>query len=418
MSHVHVVGAGLAGLAAAVRLARRSGFNVEVHEASKFAGGRCRSFDDKILGCRIDNGNHLILSGNRSVAGYLSEIGASDLLRPAPQASYPFVDLQTSERWKIRINPGLFPLWAFNAESRPPGVRAWDFVGILLRLLWVNSRATVAEAFGSFGPLYEKLVEPLSIAVLNTPPEYGSAKLLRQTLLETFGKGGRQCMPMFCPDGLSESLIEPALKFLRGNGCNIRFSHRVSKLRIEGKRVTSLEFRDESVLLSEGDSVILATPPSVIHDLAVPVLAPSEYQPIVNVHFKLSDSTVVESFPAILGVLGGTAQWLFCRGSVVSVTASAAQNLVDVEASRIAERTWEDVCQALGLSQDMPKYRVVKERRATFSQTPDGTGRRPLARSRYDNLFIAGDWTDTGLPATIEGAVRSGHLAAELAASR
>ena len=417
MSNVHIVGAGLAGLSAAVRLVQSSKVSVKVYEATQFAGGRCRSFDDKVLGCRIDNGNHLILSGNRSVADYLSDIGASDRLRPAPAAIYPFVDLRSSERWEVRINPGFFPLWAFKSESRPPGVRSRDLVA-LGRLLLVDSDETVIQTFVGLGPLYERLIEPLAIAVLNTPPECGSAKLLRRALLETFVRGGSYCLPMFCPDDLSASLVEPALQYLAGNGCKVQFSTRLLSLRIDGERVSSLEFCDESILLSGEDLVILAVPSWVIQNLAAPVLAPSGHQPIVNVHFKLTDPKSIESLPPILGVLGGTVQWLFCRRNFVSVTVSAAQELVDMAASEIAAQTWKDVRQALRLSHDPPEYRVIKERRATFSQTPDTVESRPGTHTQHNNLFLAGDWTDTSLPATIESAVRSGHLAAEAACCR
>ena len=109
-SVVHVVGGGLAGLSAAVDLAER-GFRVALHEATQQAGGRCRSFFDPVLGMEIDNGNHLILSGNHATLAYLDVIGARDHLTTAPSATFPFIDLKTKERWVVRANDGRFPWW-------------------------------------------------------------------------------------------------------------------------------------------------------------------------------------------------------------------------------------------------------------------------------------------------------------------
>ena len=115
-----------------------------------------------------------------------------------------------------------------------------------------------------------------------------------------------------------------------------------------------------------------------------------------------------------LGLIGGTAQWLFVRGEIASLTVSAATDLAAEPAAAIALSTWPEVVLALGLEgKELPAYRVVKEKRATFAQTPDQVLRRPPTRSSIANLHLAGDWVDTGLPATIEGAIRSGEMAAE-----
>ena len=105
---------------------------------------------------------------------------------------------------------------------------------------------------------------------------------------------------------------------------------------------------------------------------------------------------------------------MFVRGSVISVTISAADALAELPAAVIVDKVWHDVERAMDISSAIPPYKVVKERRATFSQTPEATRARPGTRTNYVNLFLAGDWTNTGLPATIESAVRSGHKAADI----
>src|SRR6478672_4786270 len=122
---VHIVGAGLAGLSAAVRLLSR-GTQVVVHEATAFAGGRCRSYHDAAIGMTIDNGNHLLLSGNRAALDYLRSIGAEDRLIGPPSAEFNFVDLANRERWMLRFNDGRLPFWIFDPGRRVPGTRAAD----------------------------------------------------------------------------------------------------------------------------------------------------------------------------------------------------------------------------------------------------------------------------------------------------
>src|SRR5579863_5721018 len=130
---VHIIGAGLAGLSAAVRLTAR-GKTVAVHEATAFAGGRCRSYHDAAVGMTIDNGNHLLLSGNRAALEYLREVGAADRLIGPHEAEFQFVDLADGERWTLRLNSGRVPWWIFDASRRVPGTRALDYLA-LARLL-------------------------------------------------------------------------------------------------------------------------------------------------------------------------------------------------------------------------------------------------------------------------------------------
>jgi len=158
-------------------------------------------------------------------------------------------------------------------------------------------------------------------------------------------------------------------------------------------------------------------------------MAPDDFRPIVNVHYRLPGAPK-PPFPALAdslfltGVIGGMAQWIFGRGSIVSVTISDARHLHDLPAEDMARACWRDVCRALSLpaaeespgnEPPLPPWRLIRERRATFACTTAQLARRPPVRSGLSNLFLAGDWVDTGLPATLEGAARSGEKAAALA---
>jgi hydroxysqualene dehydroxylase len=402
---VHVIGAGLAGLSAAVALSQ-AGRTVTVLEAGPAAGGRCRSYFDRELGLRIDNGNHLLLSGNRAAFAYIDAIGARQTLAMPEEPVFPFIDLGSGEAWTLRPNPGRIPWWILSREHRVPGTRAFDYLA-LRRLLRARGEVTVAASL-RHDTLYRRLVEPLAIAALNTPPDAGLAHLLGAVVRETLMRGGDACIPVFPREGLSESLIEPAVTWLRAHGSEMLFGRRVASLRVSGSRVTGLDMTDSAL---PAEAVVLAVPPSVAADLLPGLAAPAEFQAILNIHFRVDADPGPAGF---FGLIGGTAEWVFVKRGHVSVTISAANRIVDQGAETIAAAVWPDVQAALGLKGPMPPWRVVKERRATIAATAAQERLRPGARTELANLALAGDWTATGLPATIEGAIRSGRTAADL----
>ena len=410
---VHIIGAGLAGLSAALKLSGR-GDDVIVHEATAFAGGRCRSYHDASVGMTIDNGNHLLLSGNRAALDYLREVGAADRLIGPPTAEFQFVDLASAQRWTLRFNDGRLPWWIFDPARRVPGTRALDYLA-LARLLWPPAGKTVGEIIPTKGPLYWRLVEPLLLAALNIDPPHGSAKLAAAVVRETLAAGGAACRPLVARDGLSATLVEPALALLQERGAKVLLEHQLRTLRFGTRRVDALDFGGETVALAEDDAVILAVPPYAAASLIRGLEVPTEFRAIVNAHFRI---TPPPDQPPILGVLNGTVEWIFAFPGRVSVTISAGDRLVDTPREELAKSIWAEVASVTGLPPELPPWQIVRERRATFAATPAQDLKRPGAETAWRNLTLAGDWTDTGLPATIEGAIRSGNRAAELIASR
>ncbi len=413
MPTTHIVGAGVSGLACAVRLAKR-GMRVVLHESAGHAGGRCRSYHDDHLDRTIDNGNHLLLSGNTAVRDYLAAIGASDELTGPPSALFPFVDLAHDLRWTVKVDPGRVPLWVFRADRRLPGTGILDYLKAL-RLLGANADQSLMDVLDTDSEIFRRFWEPFAVGVLNTPAEQAAAQLLGRVLRETFGRGGDACMPRMARRGLSQTFVDPALAYIGNRGAEFRTGQRLRRIAQENERVSLLHFGDHDIALDKDDRVVLAVPPQVAASLLPQLKVPTRAHPIVNAHFRLSAAIPAPEDAGLLGVIGGTAHWVFFRDDVVSVTVSAADYLAQQSAEEIAGLIWCDLCRAVaGISGDLPdRYRIVKERRATFSQTPTSIRDRPDTDCGIAHLFLAGDWTNTGLPATIEGSIRSGNAAAD-----
>jgi squalene-associated FAD-dependent desaturase len=416
---VHVFGAGLAGLSAAVRLTEQ-GLPVILYEASGQAGGRCRSFEDKVLGCTIDNGNHLLLSGNRSAMAYLDLIGARNGLANPADAAFAFFHLGTGERWTVRPNTGRVPWWVLRPARRIAGTVPLDYFSGL-RLARARPDQTVADVLDPTTTLFARFWEPLVLATLNTSPDRASAQLLWRALQESFARGGNHCRPMIARHGLSDALVEPALAYIQARGGEVRFNSRLRSVDVADGRIASGMVGETPLAFADGEQVVLALPPSRLGPLLPTLDLPADDAVIVNAHFRLPRALAAAGEPRFLGLLGGKAHWAFVRDDIVSITISAADRLglADAPEDTLLADLWGEVQAAFGLGEEAyTAARLIRERRATFDQSPLGASKRPGADIGLSNLLLAGDFTDTGIPATIEGAIRSGEVAAATVAAR
>lgn len=391
---LHVIGAGLAGLAAAIA-GIRAGWRVALHEAAPQAGGRCRSFRCERLDRVIDNGTHLLLGANRNALAFAAGIGGTEALERAEPA-FPFLDLASGRHWTV-------------------SGRAWKAgLGETLAALgfpWVPERETVAMRLGP-ARSFTTLWEPLCVAALNTPPADASARLFA-TLARALLLGGNEALrPWIAPAGLSAAFAGPAVATLAAHGADLRFGRR-----LVGLADNALVFDDTTIRVGRDDRAVLALPPWALEGVvAVPAFAT---RAIVNVHFRLPASAALPGGQPFLGLVGGTAQWLALRDDVLSTTVSAADRLAERPPDEIAERLWQEVAPALGLDpRHCPRARVIKERRATLAHTPDAVRRRPGPATKLAWLFLAGDWLAGRWPCTIEAAVASGLAATRLAVGR
>jgi squalene-associated FAD-dependent desaturase len=416
MNRIHVIGAGLAGLSAAIT-ATGAGRTVTLYEATAAGGGRCRSYFDSELEIRLDNGNHLLLTGNKSAFAYIDAIGARDRFSGPRNPIFPFVDLKTGREWTLRPNRGRIPWWILSAGRRVPKTSVGEHLQI--RKFGREWDDTVMSETMRHSSLYWLLLEPLSVAALNTRPHEALACLFGAVLRETLLKGGKACLPRVPKEGLSEALVDPAIDTLRERGADIQFNRRIVGLDAKQGRVTALRMTDGPVALDPDDQVVLAVPPWIAGEVLPDITVPNAFESILNLHYK----TVVKPDPDIaeagfVGLVNGTAEWIFVRPDHISVTVSAANKLIDRQSDDLAFTIWRNVAKALGLegaaATEVPPFRVIKERRATIVANAAQEERRPGAQTDLENLVLAGDWTDTRLPGTIEGAIRSGVTAVTL----
>lgn len=404
-STIHIVGAGVAGLSAAL-IAAGEGRRVILYEAAPQAGGRCRSFYDKRLKTIIDNGNHLVLGANHAALAYLQKLGTLDNCLTSEKPHYPFIDIATRRHWHF-------------APPRFKGI-PWYEWRHLLRLIRPARHETVSQCIPSHTALYRTLIEPLTLAALNTHPQEASAPLLAM-LGRALITGGRTAWQTYIPSpSLSAIFIDPALARIKGRGGSIHYQHPIEKLEMQDNAVTALHSGKTRIAIAPDDSVILAVPPSVLQTL-LPYIAPNfTYSAIINGHFLWPQAGMFRDAMPFLGIINGTAQWIFFHEGRISTTTSAANPaLAGMDEEELAQLLWQDVCRALYLDEArLPSHRIIKEKRATYTATAENLAKRPQTTTLFQNVFLAGDYISCAHPATLEAAIGSGFAAASIALAR
>jgi squalene-associated FAD-dependent desaturase len=277
---------------------------------------------------------------------------------------------------------------------------------------WLNAQKQPAEARRCFW-------EPLTVAIMNERAERASARLFLHALRQAFVQHRWNAALVFPRAGLSRLFADPARAVLERSGSEIRCNTTAARLAVSGGRVTGVVLSDG--VLCGCSAVVLALPAPQSHtltaDMSIPglrTMAEAPSSPIIGIHLWCDGA--LPDRPAV-GLIGRRVQWVFRRDRHISLVISAARDLVDRSHEELTSIALEDLHAVFGASVGKPSRSVViRERRATISLTPDIERVRPGARTTLPNLFLSGDWTDTGLPATIEGAILSGVRAATLAA--
>lgn len=392
---LHVIGGGIAGLAAAVD-ATLHGQRVALYEAAARLGGRCASFFDRRLGVTIDNGTHVVVGANTATLRYLTVIGALGTLIPEPSGRILMRDLRSDQ--------------CFPATSR----LGWRDTLAILRLATAPAAMTAARALSSSRAV-PTFWQPLATAALNTPLMQADARLLWRTARRMFGSSRHGPTPLIAATSLAATYVDPAAKWLSAHGAELHMARPLTSIRIQNRRISALVFDDGEVALEPQDAVIFAVP------FWSPLLSPMgfdgsgfEASPIVNIAYV--DDELPDGPTSFVGLIGGVGQWLLRRGRTATVTVSAADELIGRSAATIAAVVWREIAGFLDRPLNrLPPFRVVKERRATLRHTAAVQMRRPGLQTPLANLVLAGDWVSPELPCTIESAALSGFAAASAA---
>ena len=437
MSGVVVVGGGVAGVAAATALAER-GVRVTLLEAAPALGGRARSFVDRTTRDSVDNGQHALMGAYVEFLHLLQRVGRRDALVER-ELDVPFWDAARGTRslsCPALPAPLHFAAGLLRYGHLPLGARLSALLAgqrLVRRFAGPDSRhadVTVARALTELGqgPAARRaLWDPLTWATLNADPERASARLLAAVVKRAL-LGTRQASRFLLPAvPLSDLYAEPGRKYVEGRGGTVRCRAPVEELFLEGRRAVGVRVGGERI---EAGALVVALPPAALRRLAPPELSPPEAllqaTPIVSVTLWLDRAV---AGPAFLGLLGTDTQWVFQVGRLHGEPEKAPARLACVRSGadawmsrpprEIVETVHREVSKALP---DVTRARlvnalVVKEVAATLAPDPALQPLRPSLETPFENVFRAGDWIDTGLPATIESAALSGHRAAAAAAA-
>jgi hydroxysqualene dehydroxylase len=446
---VVVIGAGFAGFSAAVRLAD-AGVRVVVVEEAPRLGGRATAFTDRETGERVDNGQHVLFGCYRETYAFLRRIG-TDRLAPL-QRRLALTMIGRDGRGARLQCPDWRPPWHLVG-----GVLRWRALSLSERLTALRLRPVLDEvrrdgaeavasrvpedqtvaawlaAHGQSAKLSEWLWRPLAIAALNQSPDEAAAAPFVRVLGELFGPRVEDSAIGMASVPLDELFAEPAAKVIEAAGGIVL---KKSPARIHMNQQGAIESVDAGTARIDTRVVISAVPWHALGRIwdgeapasIQPVIANGSAlgsSPIVTVNLWFDNAVMAEPF---VGLIGGPMHWVFDKSAIfsaqglgrpsghLSVVSSGATELAAMDNAAIADAVLKQLGRALPLTASRTLLRsvVVREHRATFSLAPGGPPRPPAATG-LRGFYLAGDWTDTGLPGTIEGAVQSGRTAAEAA---
>ncbi|NGZ29518.1 MAG: NAD(P)-binding protein [Magnetococcales bacterium] len=419
-----ILGGGVAGMAAAVAAIGR-GLRPLLLESSRQLGGRARSFYAPALGEEVDNGPHLLVGACHHTLDLLTTIGSRHLVKSANRVQYTFWN--SSLGWHQLSCPDwpapwhvLAGLWQFpglNWQDRLVALRIGGDCLLLPASLAQQSVTQWLFSRGQTQALFQRFWSPLCLAILNEPPGSANARLFARVLADAFFKdrGGAIPLTITCP--LSDLFARPCENYILAHGGEIQYGRRVTDLTGDDSQLLTIGTNQGSI--HQPPPTLCALPMTTVGRL-LPAWREEEgwdvlnHAPIVSVHLHYEQPT---SLPApLVGVPEMVSQWLLQRpsrqpGTALSAVLSGAYREVHWSEEKLVTTVHQDVGKILPQLANTPPrgHLVIKEHRATLAAWPGVDDHRPQATTRWKNFALAGDWSRTGLPATLEGAVQSGR---------
>jgi len=423
MKNLLIIGGGLAGLSAAAHLSKKK-FNITLLESSPKLGGRVYSYFNENLNAEIDNGQHIMMSCYQDTLEYLKLINSVDKIKIQHQLEIIFVDrngrifqLKAADRfYPINIASAILGYQALSIKER------FKVIDLFLDLIccfeedlkdltvyqWLKLKKQSNNSIKS-------LWEILCVGMLNTTIEKASAEMFAHVLKEIFLSGRNNYKIVLFKSGLSKVFIEGVINYLDKSLVKILKSEKVLSIKkINSKYIiqTSKNF------YSDFDFIISAIPLYSLEkilaasNIQIPDLIKLQYSPILSVHLVLSENPFEKEF---YGLIGSKIHWLFNHGKYITLVTSAADEFVVLSKEAIISKIIFELELFFPMfSKDLIlNFQIIKEKRATFIQDFKSTSERETLKCNFDNLYFAGDWTNTGLPGTIEGAIKSGKICAE-----
>lgn len=423
MSKCLIAGGGLAGLSAAVMLLK-NGIDVHLIEASPKLGGRTYSFYNDKLQESIDNGQHIMMGCYNETLRFLDIIGARDNVEIQKNLSLKFVK-EGGDIFELATKSNIYPLnlsraiTSYKALTIKERLKVLDlFMDLYCLEEGDLEDLTVAEWLANEGQdknVRDALWDILAIGTLNSKSEDASAALFARILKSIFFDGNESSKIVLPKVDLTNMYVKQAVKYIEDNGGQISLGERAVSIHQDSGVADELVTTKN--VYKNFDYIISAVPhysllkilDSEINDALKNIVF--KYSPIVSVHLLLKSNPFENK---LYGLINSSIHWLFNHDKYVSLVTSAAEELAEMDEQSIINEV------ILQLENYFPvfshnlvlNWTIIKEKRATFIPTPMIERQRKQISSPFRNLFLAGDWTNTSLPATIEGAVQSGFSAA------
>lgn len=414
-----IIGAGFAGLSAAVKLSQ-NGIKITVIEASPKPGGRAYSFQDKETGTIIDNGQHILMGCYRFTLDFLKLINSYDKVIIQRNLKVNFVK-NDSQLFPLNSAVIFYPFNLLLGILKYKAVSKSDRILIIkffIKLLFINTNKIKElsviewlEKEGQNENIQKCLWEIIAVGALNTNLDSASAKIFADILKEIFLKGNFNTKIIIPEDGLSEMYCKQSLEFIKKRNGEIIFSEEVLEFNINNDKVISV--KTDKTIYDNFDFVIFAIPPFALERISSDLInnLPIKYSPILTVHLWLKENNLTEKF---YGFIDSPIHWVFNHKKYITIVVSDAGNLIEKSKEEIFELASVELKKYLKIDKEViSTYKIIKEKRATFIPNKEFLNSRPSTETKIENLFLAGDWVKTGLPSTIESAVKSGYIAAE-----